>query len=508
MTQIAMYLRQSKDSEGEGLAIDRQRANCAKLIESEGWPVDKARVYVDNAVSATSAKPRPEYLRLVADVKAGKVDVVVAWNLDRLTRKPREIEDWLDLHEEHGVNLMTSEHRERIDLSTESGRMMLRITASVARHEVERKGRRQKESNAQARSLGLPPNGRRAFGYSRLNGFDAAKSMAATRLGLDGLEYPAYGHEPLEPEASAVRQGFELLLAGASLGSIARGWNALGLTTTAAHAWEPYAVRNVLTNPRYAARIAPPRAANTDSTTYRYRLGLDETQPGTWEPLVSAETWLAACELLRDPSRRSNAGAVPRWLLSGLATCGVCGAPMKAGATRDKVKTYRCSVSNHLSRKAEDADRYIVGVVMEALTDPASVAGLEAAMRAKDAPDARSLRTELLAAQQGEANVLSMVASGLTTMPKAEAALRDVRKRIGVLEAAMTEAGKADVLTPLMRATDTAAAWDATPVERQRAIVRSLMAVEMLSPGKGSRPPKDDVGRMAHARLSMPITWH
>lgn len=506
MIQIAMYLRQSKDSEGEGLAIDRQRTNCARLVEAEGWPVEEARVYVDNAVSATSNKPRPAYQRLVADVKAGRVDVVVAWNLDRLTRKPREIEDWLDLHEEFGVNLMTSEHRERIDLSTESGRMMLRITASVARHEVERKGRRQKESNSQARSLGLPPSGRRAFGYTRLTGLDAAKSMTSTRRGADGVDYPAYGHEPLEPEASAVRNGFDLLLAGASLNSIARAWHDAGLTTTAGGKWENYAVRNLLTNPRYAARVAPPRPVGVNPATFY--LGVDETLPGTWEPLVTVETWLAACHLLRDPARRSNAGAVPRWLLSGLATCGVCGAPMKAGATRGKVKTYRCSKSDHLSRKADDADAYMTGVVIEALSDPASVAALEAAMRAKDVPDMRSLRTELLTAQQGEANVLSMVASGLTSMVKAEAALRDVRKRIGVLEAVMTEAGKADVLTPLMRATDTAAAWDATPVERQRAVVRALLSVEMLSPGKGSRPPKDDLGRMAHARLSMPITWH
>lgn len=506
MTQVAMYLRQSKDSDGDGLAIDRQRANCTKLIEREGWLVADARVYVDNNVSASSAKPRPAYQRLIADVKAGRVDVVVAWNLDRLTRKPREIEDWLDYHESHGVNLMTSENRERIDLTTETGRMMLRITAAVARNEVERKGRRQKESNVQARSLGLPPGGRRAFGYTRLVALDAAKSATTMRLGADGVEYLAYGHEPLEPEASAVRRGFELLLAGATLGSIARAWNEAGLTTTAGAPWQPYAARNVLTNPRYAAQVAPPRSITV--ATAKHYLGLDDVKPGTWEPLVSVETWLASCELLRDPARRSNAGAVPRWLLSGLATCGVCGAPMKAGATRDKVKTYRCSKANHLARKADDADLYIVGQVVETLSNPDSVAKLEAAMRAKDAPDTKSLRAELLVAQQGEANVLSMVAGGLTSMAVAEATLRDVRKRIGVLEAAMAEAGKTDVLTPLMRVADTAAAWDAMQVEEQRAVVRALLSVEMLSPGKGSRPPKDDAGRMAHTRNTMVVTWH
>lgn len=499
MTRVAMYLRQSKDAEGDGLKIEMQEKNCKALIAREGWTVDPALIYRDNNVSASAAKARPAYERMVADVKAGKIDVVVAWNLDRLSRKPREIEDWLDMHEAHGVNLMTSEQRERIDLSTDSGRMMLRITANVARYEVERKGRRQKESNAERRGLRLPPGGRRAFGYTPLA--RGAASITATRLGADGREWPAYGHEPFEPEAGAVRRGFDMLLAGVPLRAIARDWNAAGLTTTAGVEWTSPAVRGVLSNPRYAGLVAPPRSSGAASIPHNLRLG--DLPAGSWEPLVAPETWAAARDLLVDPARRSSPGPARRWLLSGIATCGVCGATMKGGVVRG-IRVYRCSRSAHLARKRDDADHYIAEVVIERLSRPDAVDLLAQ----RDAPDLDAMRAELRAAQQDEANVVGMVARGLTSMRAAEAALRDVRKRIGELEAAMTDAGKVDVLGPLVTAGDVRAVWESLDVDRQRAIVRALMSIEMRSPGKGSRAPRDEVGRLAHTAATMPLRWH
>lgn len=500
-TRVALYLRQSKDSEGDELAVGRQGDNCTLLVERRGWEVDPARVYVDNDVSASSAKPRPAYQRLVADVEAGLVDVVVAWNLDRLTRRPREIEDWLDWHAQHGVNLLTSEERDPIDLTTESGRMMLRIKAAVARQEVERKGRRQRESNAQGRSMGVPPGGRRAFGYTRLS--LGARGMTATRLGAGGVTYPAYGHEPFEPEAGAVRRGYDMLLAGATLRSIARAWNDAGLTTTVGHAWEPYGVRGVLANPRNAALVAPPRAAVTSGQAAAHNLKLSDLPSGSWEPLVTPETWAAARDLLSDPGRRTNPGGMPRSLLSGIAVCGVCGAPMKAGAVRG-IQVYRCAITPHLARKRADADHYVTEVVIERLSrkDAADL------LVDHDAPDVDKLRAQMREAQQGEADVASLVARGLMSARAAEGSLLEVRRRIAGLEAKLTDAGKADVLKPLVDSTDVRAAWQALDGDGQRAVVRMLMAPEMRSPGKGSRAPRDGAGRLAHTRDTMALNWH
>ena len=80
-----MYLRQSLDRTGEGLAVARQREDCVKLCATKGW--DVAEVYEDNDTSATKGV-RKHYRRMLQDARDGKLDAVVVWDLDRLHRQP------------------------------------------------------------------------------------------------------------------------------------------------------------------------------------------------------------------------------------------------------------------------------------------------------------------------------------------------------------------------------------------------------------------------------------
>ncbi|CQD21636.1 phiRv1 integrase [Mycolicibacterium conceptionense] len=95
-----MYLRQSKDADGNELAVTRQREDCLKLCHDRGW-TDTVE-YCDNNVSASKrSTARPAYRRMLADVKAGQIQGIVVWDLDRLYRQPRELEDLIDLADEH-----------------------------------------------------------------------------------------------------------------------------------------------------------------------------------------------------------------------------------------------------------------------------------------------------------------------------------------------------------------------------------------------------------------------
>lgn len=504
-TRAALYLRQSMDRDGRSEGIDRQRARCRALVESRGWEI--VGEYVDNDVSAS--KPRgagTAWHRLIADAKSGSVEVVVAVDQDRILRGIRDLVTLL----ETGVRLATVDGE--LDLTTADGEFRATLAAGLARFEVRRKSERQKRANAHRRERLLPASGRRAFGYTQLRA--GASTDWPKRVAADGSEWPDYGHEPLEPEATAVRRGYAMLLAGATLRSIARAWNAEGLTTTVGHPFEAYSVRNVLANPRNAALVAPPREAASKSTDANLRLA--DLPVGSWEPLVTAETWAAARDLLADPVRRSNPGALPKSLLSGIATCGVCGAPMKAGVVRD-IRSYRCSDSPHLSRKRDDADHFVTHVVLDRLARPDAA---EKILRRNDAPDASALREKLLAKQQGEANVLALVAGGHTTLAKAEAMLRDLRAEMAALEAQMSDAGRVDVLGDVVARAEgagaayearweaVAEAWQSLDVDRQRAIVRALLSIEMRSPGKGSRAPRDAAGRLAHTAATLALTWH
>ena len=128
LMQAAIYLRQSEDRNGDMLAVDRQREDCVKLCAQRGWATTE---YIDNDTSATNGKRRPAYQRMLADIRAGLIDAVVAWDLDRLYRQPRELEDLIDLADQKHLALATVAGD--ADLSTDNGRLFARIKGAVAR---------------------------------------------------------------------------------------------------------------------------------------------------------------------------------------------------------------------------------------------------------------------------------------------------------------------------------------------------------------------------------------
>src|SRR5215207_9148101 len=157
-----VYLRQSRDRDGTGLAVARQRKDCLKLCTDRGWePIE----YVDNDRSAFGAKKRPAYERMLADVEAGKLAAIVVWDLDRLHRRPVELEHFIELADRHGLALATVSGD--TDLGTDSGRLFARVKGAVARSEGERKSARQKRAALQAAQLGKPHSSSRPFGYER-----------------------------------------------------------------------------------------------------------------------------------------------------------------------------------------------------------------------------------------------------------------------------------------------------------------------------------------------------
>jgi len=120
---------------------------CGEVVET----------YVDQSSSVGDKKKRPAYLRMVQDYEVGLLDAIVVYDLDRLTRQPRELEDWIDRAESRGLLFVTANGN--ADLATDGGRMCARIKAAVARAEVERKGARQSRAHVQRARQGRLPKG-------------------------------------------------------------------------------------------------------------------------------------------------------------------------------------------------------------------------------------------------------------------------------------------------------------------------------------------------------------
>src|SRR6478609_11174102 len=193
--RAALYLRQSRDHDGDGIAIARQREDCSQLCSSKGWtPVE----YVDNDISASSGKRRPAYERMLEDIHDGHIGAVVCWDLDRLHRRPIELEAFMALADKKHLALATVSGD--VDLSTPQGQLVARLKGAVARHEIDHKKARQCRAARQKAEKGLPA-WKRAFGY-----------LADT-------------HQPDPQTAPLVKQAYAAVLAGASLADVCRMWN-------------------------------------------------------------------------------------------------------------------------------------------------------------------------------------------------------------------------------------------------------------------------------------------
>ena len=81
----AIYARISLDRHGDGLAVERQLSDARRKAAALGWLV--AEEYVDNDVSASSGRRRPAYQQLLSDLKTGRIDAVLTWQMDRLCRR-------------------------------------------------------------------------------------------------------------------------------------------------------------------------------------------------------------------------------------------------------------------------------------------------------------------------------------------------------------------------------------------------------------------------------------
>ncbi|OOL30787.1 hypothetical protein GQ85_17735 [Rhodococcus rhodochrous] len=455
MPRVVAYLRQSQDRDGNEYGISRQRDDVTRLVEARGWTV--AEEYVDNDTSATSRKPRPAFDAMMDAVDRGEIDVIVSRHVDRLLRRLSELEHVLERCAPHGTTIVTA--ADGVDTSTDGGRLVARILASVGQGEVERKSARQKSAMAQAAAQGRWVGGRRAFGYES-----------------DGVT--------IRPdEAAAVRAGYAAVLAGEPLTDIARAWNAAGFTTTqAGGAWERSSVRDVLLN----ARNAGLRRHRPEGSHESYRKDPLAYVVGTaeWPALVPEETYRAVVALLTDPSRRTGTRGA-KALLTGIGLCGVCddGTTVHAGGARRTVRSYRCSAHNHMQRIAEPIEDFVGRVIVRRLSMPDALAVFSPTVEA----DVTPLRNEADVLRRRLDDVAADYGAALMTRSQFLTATERARARLAEIEDEITAAGSVDLIAPLVQSDDVEAAWAGLSNARKRAVIDVLADVVIHPPGRGVR---------------------
>ncbi len=302
--RCAIYTRKSTD---EGLdqdfnSLDAQRESAEAYIKSqnaEGWIALPVR-YDDGGFTGGNMD-RPALKRLLADVEAGHIDLVVAYKVDRLSRSLLDFARMMDCFDRHGVSFAAV--TQQFNSATSMGRLTLNVLLSFAQFEREIISERTRDKMAAARRKGKWSGGAPVLGYD----VDAR----AKRLVVN------------EAEAERVRAIFGLYLQHRALLPVVReldrrGWRGKTWTTRkgrnqGGRVISKTRLQEMLTNPLYAGRV-------------RYR---GEQFAGEQPALVDPVTWQRAQDVLAENRRAARRRPVrPDALLAGLVRCRPCGCAM------------------------------------------------------------------------------------------------------------------------------------------------------------------------------------
>lgn len=439
-----IYCRISQDREGRRLGVARQEEDCRELAERLGYHV--AEVFIDNDISAStrSKKPRPEFDKMMR--LAPGIDGILSYSSGRLTRRPMESERLIQLYEEHGTLIHYVNARDN-DLSTARGRSRARDDARRDAEEAEEISERVKRDVDRRISEGVPHGGNRSFGWTRDHKLDEVEAPILAELAaraLAGESLKSLGRDLYERNIPQVR------------------WH----PPLALKPWPYQVVRKMLTNPRIAG-----------IRTHKGR----EVGKATWPAIVDEATWQGLKALFADSSRHSGGTAGRVYLLTGLARCGECDAPvgMRSSSSKERGKRRRyCCSRCGLYRLVEPVDLYVASAVVRMLEDYRETPETVDAQTLQAVED---LRARIKLAREEFAQ------DDTVTPQDLRETLRLLRGRLESEEAKLALSRRSHVLAGVT-GPEAAAAWGALGLDRRRALVDSLVEVRLHRAPAGRKP--------------------
>ncbi|MFH0412004.1 recombinase family protein [Corynebacterium sp. L4756] len=332
MKKAYTYCRISADVEGDAHGVASQLRQCHDYAEQQGWEIGGD--YIDNDLSAFSGVNRPEFERLLADMAAGKVPILVAWHIDRMARRVADLARIVEAAKQGGTEIRTVKAGE-IDLSNASGEFVAYLMGAMAQFESRHSSERQVASQHDRALRGLWRGGPPPFGY---------KSAGTGQLVID------------EEDAAWLKKWATWLRANDSLLAIRRRTHASVPEGHKLKRLSLYGLRSRLINPAIAGLVKEHG---------------EITGEASWEPIFSREEYDTLVAILRDPSRRTAQSQERKWQGSGTYICGRCGTRLRCHRHpqyKDR-RVYECP-KHHMSIDRIKMDALVDEVIVAYLSMP------------------------------------------------------------------------------------------------------------------------------------------
>jgi site-specific DNA recombinase len=473
LLRAATYARQSSGSEK---SIDDQDRENRAAADEQGWQI--AAAYRDGTSAWRGRAARDEWERVLADIEAQDLDVLILWEP---SRGDRVAETWL------GLLRRCRTAKTRIYITSEDTLYDMAKTRDW-RHlaeqgldsevESDKTSKRVQRGQQSAAAAGHPSQGRTPFGYTRTHevvpGENGAKQRVIVRQDIDPATAPI------------VREIFERLARNEAVGAICTDLNSRGVPTLTAQRWYRARITDMARNPAYIAV----RRYNGAET------------PGDWPALIEPATFHAVQRILTGPGHRRTSPGQQRHLLSYLAACAACGANLCAVLGR-----YKCLDRGCVTIVQAPLDDLVRDLVLARLVEPHVYerfrqAGAESDRAVLDAQNE-------VATLQARLDVFRRSAAKGDTSPESLAFIEaELTADIRAAQRRADIVGIPPALRPFLEpGADVQARWKAATLPARREVLRTVADLKVGRAGSpGSR--EFEPTRLDNSRwLGDPLTW-
>jgi DNA invertase Pin-like site-specific DNA recombinase len=469
------YLRVSMDKSGRARSTDEQHTD--NHSETERANIDligEPYVDVDRSASRFARKPREDFDRLLADLRADEfgADYLVLWESSRGSRKVGEWVELIDLLERHHHQVFVTAHGGKVyDPANGRDRRTLLEDAVDSEYESAKTSARIRRAMVSNAAAGRP-NGRAPYGYQR-------RYDPATRV--------LVAQEPHPEHAPVVRELLERLVAGHSLHGIATDFEERGIRNLSGSPFTAQHLRSIAINPAYAGyRTHVPGRRGTRPAA---GVAWGTRTRAVWPGLVDESTWLAVQRLLASPERKKYRPGRGVHLLSTISRCAVCGGPLSVRYYRKTTAQYRCRVGTCVTVDQVPLDALAERVMLGFLREPRAYEMLASAA-AREHGELALVRADL-APLRAQLNDLAAALAARELSPRlAGRAEVEIQRQVDELERRERALVAPHDLQGLMEpGPDVESRWVSAPMSTKRAVASLLLTPEWLGELRVMRRP-------------------
>lgn len=410
--KIGAYLRVSTDRQVQVFegSLDTQKYRMLEFVKNKNKDVKNwgeiVEFYVDEGLSAGTVK-RPQYQKLMADVRSGEVNLILVADISRLSRSVHDFS--ILLKELELCNASYLSMKEQFDTTTPAGRLMINMVVNMAQFEREQTSERVAINVSSRAMRGFVSGGKTPFGYDRDK--DRPGSFLVN-----------------EKEAKDIRTIFRVFLEQGSVGKTIPVIEALGIFPRPTKSrkdglipnkWGYDQLKDLLSNPSYIGiKEVNKKQRNSDPETLKPWQTYQQVK-ASWPAIVKENEFREVQNILEEnlqiERRRVEGGERRIFLLSGILHCGECGRALTGQSSHGSqtVHRYYAHVEKRISNvscsvkrlRADEVEQAVINHFTEAVSRAGYFDNLEMKLAESTKGEPARIKEEIDRAKEALANI-------------------------------------------------------------------------------------------------------